>query len=79
MRDSRFSCYFSGIKWLGEWKGQEYVLGIIILVVGVITTIYGAVAYSNSETSKDTKRYLLAQLLLFAFLLTRLSIIMITR
>lgn len=61
---------------LGEWKKSDHFLGLLIFLVGCILTVYGGLAFSDSETEKDTKRYPIAKLLLFGSLLSSLFIIL---
>lgn len=64
------------LPFLGTWNTSDYILGCIFLVVSLISTILGSLAYSNSETSKDTKRYPLAQILFFTPLIYTIILIM---
>jgi hypothetical protein len=70
MGDINRSRYFFGFNLpiLGEWKNADYILGLTVVSVGAIVTVYGLSASANSETAKDTRRYPLAQLLLFSSL-----------
>lgn len=61
---------------LGTWNSYDYMLAILLLVISLISTILGSLAYTNSETAKDTKRYPIAKMLFFASAIYTIILIM---
>ena len=61
---------------LGEWYRRDYILALIIISVGIILTIFGGLAFTNSEVVKDTIRYPISKVLLFSSLLSSFLAIM---
>jgi hypothetical protein len=49
-----------------KWRKADYILVLTVVSVGAIVTFYGVSASADPETAKDTRRYPLAQLLLFS-------------
>lgn len=76
IRVRRHYLFGMNLPQLGEWKRSDYFLGLLIIIVGCILTVYGGLAFSNSETEKDTKRYPIAKVLLFGSLLSSLFIVL---